>query len=141
MRTRIGGVRLVGALASGALCALAALFASACSDDEESPPKVSYCDVVPVLEARCRRCHGEPQANGAPISLATLEAIHAEYPPGSGRAASHMMVQMIEGGWMPPLTLQTDDGQGPVAPLGEEQRSLLLEWLRDGAPRGDCGAP
>jgi hypothetical protein len=122
---------LVGSLAS---------LASGCSGGDA--PDVSYCQVEPILNARCRRCHGEPQKNGAPLSLATFDAIVADYPAGSGRAAWHTMQRMVSEQIMPPVTLTPDDGAGPVQPLSDDQRSQLLDWLNAGAPRGaGCTAP
>lgn len=120
--------------------ALFALAATGCGD-EEPEDGVTYCQVKPVLDEKCRRCHGDPLANDAPVSLATFDAIHAEYPAGSGDEAWQLMEQMVSGGVMPPLPLQPTDGKGPVLPLTDDERELLLEWLDAGAPRGSsCSA-
>jgi hypothetical protein len=117
-----------------------ALAMTGCGDDEPEV-SVTYCEVKPILDEKCRRCHGDPLANDAPVPLATFDDIHAEYPEGTGDEAWQLMEEMVSGGVMPPLPLKPTDGKGPVQPLTDDESSLLLEWLEAGAPRGEgCSA-
>ena len=85
------------------------------------------CDVQRVLEAKCQRCHGDPQQNGAPFPLLTLEHFHADYFD----VAIHQRAAMaVESGFMP---LPSTTIMPPVLPLTDEEKTILLDWLNAGA--------
>jgi uncharacterized membrane protein len=135
---RSKALRVVAALAL-------VLSASACGgeDDAESEPttSVSYCDVQPVIGARCLRCHTDPPENFAPMPLTSFDAIHANYPSDTKRPLYQLMHQWVSTGSMPPAP-DFNDLVPPVDQLTESEKSLLLDWLSGGAPRGaGCTLP
>lgn len=94
---------------------------------------IGFCDVDPILEAKCRRCHGDPTIHGAPFSLVGFESLDAEYPAGSGTPLPEAMVRAIESDFMPYRSSLIDP---PVQDLTAEEETLLVSWLKAGAPRG-----
>lgn len=83
----------------------------------------SYADVEPIIFDKCLRCHGNPRANGAPVSFTTYEQVYSK------RNAIEDHVGTI--GDMPPTFLMLDP---PVEDLTRAERDTLLSWLSDGAP-------
>jgi hypothetical protein len=93
------------------------------------------CDVEDVIEAKCQRCHDRPPQNGAPFSLLTWQDTRAQY---GLQLVYQAMLPAIETDFMPltqlPLVPQ-------VLPLSPHEKTLLLDWLGDGAPPaidGNC---
>ena len=73
-----------------------------------------------VLQTVCQKCHSKPPQNGAPFPLVTHSNIVRATPDGEIR---ELMIAQIEARRMP-LTPET---------IEEGDRTILLEWLRDGA--------
>ncbi len=123
------------------------LSASSCSgsedDDAESglTTDVTYCQVQPIIQSRCLRCHGDPQENFAPMPITSFDVIHANYPSDVERPLWKFMHQMVAASAMPPAP-DFNDLVPPVDQLTEDERALLLDWLSGGAPRGaGCTLP
>lgn len=93
------------------------------TDDGGSNAELTWCDVAPILEARCQRCHSDPPDNGAPFPLVTYDDTQREdrYP--------HMR-EAVEREFMPPLWLSLDP---PVQPLSCSEKATLLAWIDEGA--------
>ncbi len=94
------------------------------SSDAGQP--LAYCDVSPIFDAKCRRCHTSPPENGAPFSLEGYEAV-------SSRA--DLIEHVIQIDYMPyrggpPL-------EPPVQDLTKDEEARIVEWVENGAPRGD----
>lgn len=96
---------------------------AACSASHEGS-EVTYCDVKPVFEESCERCHGETPQYGAPISLTTYHQIY------SNRSTIEVYVRAD-------IMPFTGSGiQPPVEPLTPDDKQLILDWIDGGAP--DC---
>lgn len=86
------------------------------------------CDVQAVIEARCQRCHNDPQQNEAPFPLLVWEDTRRQY---GEQLVYQAMLLAIETDFMPFTQLELEP---PVEPLTPDQKALLLDWLRDDAP-------
>ncbi len=117
----------------GVSMVLIALFGCSGSDDAEAEPTTDlrYCDVQPIFEEKCVRCHQEDgDVSGAP-ALDEYELVRAR--AGSIKSA------ITRGGatGMPPVGVDAYDVDPPVEPLTDEELDLLVEWTTGGAPEGD----
>ena len=114
------------------------LVAGACasSSDKGSPP--TFCDVQPILESKCQRCHQDPTKNGAPFPLLSYAdtQVAAATPDKPARKRYEQMRTAVESGAMPD---QSQNLEPAVSPLSCEEKATLLEWLRSGAPAGSDG--
>jgi len=84
-------------------------------------------DVEAAIQAKCQRCHQQPPQNGAPFPLLTWEDTQAPY---GLQLVYQAMLPAIEKGFMPFTELRLDP---PVEPLSVDEKTRLLDWLRDGA--------
>lgn len=90
------------------------------------------CAVDDVLEAKCRRCHTRPMRHGAPFPLLTWDDTRLFV-----RADAQVYLQLdrvITTGTMP-FRIPANP---PVEPLTADEKWVLLDWVRRGAPRGTC---
>lgn len=94
------------------------------TDGGGSDAELTWCDVLPILEARCQRCHTDPQENGAPFSLLTYDDTQDE------NRYEHMG-EAVDRDFMPPLWLEVDP---PVERLSCSEKATLLAWVDQGAP-------
>jgi len=85
------------------------------------------CDVEDVIQAKCQRCHAEPQRNGAPFPLLVWADTRLDY---NAQVVHERMIPAIETDFMPLTELALDP---PVQPLTADEKALLLGWLRAGA--------
>jgi uncharacterized membrane protein len=88
---------------------------------------LTWCDVAPILEAKCQRCHAEPTENGAPFPLETYADTQVE----ESSKRSHLMRSAVSTDFMPPTVFRLEP---PVEPLTCEEKRTLLAWLDDGTP-------
>jgi uncharacterized membrane protein len=120
------------------------LFGAACSSGPadtwensvshtDQPSTIAFCDAYAVIEQKCVRCHSDPPKNGAPFALDSYEATQAPSPSSKDpdRIRADRMLKAVESGFMPYTSLLLDP---PVEPLTCEERTTLLEWLRNGSP-------
>jgi hypothetical protein len=122
-----GGLRppLAGWVLSG-LCLLALLGVSGLADDK---PALSFeDDVVPILQVRCLKCHGDEARKGG----LDLRRKFTMLKGGDGGAAivpgkpeESLLLEMIESKEMPP---KEED------PLDAKQIDVLRRWITAGAP-------
>jgi hypothetical protein len=86
------------------------------------------CEIDAILEAKCRRCHTEPQQNGAPFPLLTWQDTQEEYflTPIYKR-----MHNAVKTDFMPFVALPLEP---PVEPLTPAEKAKLLEWLECALP-------
>ncbi len=84
-------------------------------------------DVRPILKTHCFHCHGEESTRegGLDVRFVGLMQTGGESGPAlvSGNPDESLIWQRIDAGQMPPK------GKG----LSAEERSILFEWIRDGA--------
>ena len=94
------------------------------------------CDVDAVLEAHCRRCHGRPPTNFAPMAMVTWEDTQAPAPDNPSAPIWQVMQGNITA--MPPTM-----PPAPDAPLSDADTATLLTWIDVGTPPGAsaCAAP
>lgn len=88
------------------------------------PSGPDWCAARAVLQAKCQRCHDEPQQNGAPFPLLTYADTQVVDRAGTPR--SDKMKAALESDYMPPQFLKLTP---EVEPLSDEERSTLLDWL------------
>ena len=119
------------------------LVASGCADNGDdsdaqqtngggSDTELTWCDVEPILQAHCQRCHTEPQQNAAPFPLLTYEDTQED-------ERYELMASAVGRDFMPPTWLVVDP---PVEPLPCSEKQTLLEWIDQGAappPADDPG--
>ena len=117
------------------------LVSIACSSDSTDPPlpppsggdaqvdapivEVDDSNLIPcapraILQNVCQKCHTKPPQNGAPFPLVTRSNIVRVTSDGQIR---ELMIQQLETRRMPLAPVTIDDGS----------RTILLEWLKDGA--------
>jgi len=95
--------------------------------------QLTWCDVEPILQAHCQRCHTDPPENGAPFPLLT----YADTQDGSP-ARYDQMAAALDRDFMPPQWLDVDP---PVEPLPCGEKATLLAWIDQGAapaPKDDA---
>jgi hypothetical protein len=94
------------------------------------------CDVDDVFARKCRRCHGTPTRHGAPLTFYTWADMHAIR---GVEPVYHHVGRVVYVGSMPFQTLTNP----PVEPLTEAEKQIILDWVKAGAPKGNCdtGAP
>jgi len=99
----------------------------------------AWCTVQAIFAAKCQRCHGSPEANGAPFSLVSYD--DTQVLDRKGRARFERIAKVVEDQSMPPRSLKLEP---PVEPLSDEERATILSWCAHGAtPAEDdsCSAP
>src|SRR5688500_16525539 len=100
--------------------------------DEADPPKVRFeTQIQPVLEAKCKRCHGGEKRN-ADLSLASGRDVLKGSESGpvivAGKPDESLLVEMIKGGEMPPK-------DNPA--LTPTELELIRRWIAEGATFAD----
>lgn len=116
---------------------LLALHASACAGNDgnggdgdgsggTSGDGPTFCDIEPILQDKCHRCHTDPPENDAPFPLVTYDDVDE-------RVARVRVA--VDSGFMP---LTTASLEPPVEDLSPSERELIVEWIDSGAPAGDC---
>ena len=109
----------------------------------DTGPPVSFCEALTVLRAKCQRCHQDPPQNGAPVPFLTYEDTQARYYTTT-KKFSDAMPLAVEQDFMPYVLLNETDPpiMPPVEPLTPEEKTTLLEWLKQGAlPVGGTDCP
>lgn len=89
------------------------------------------CDVDDVFAAKCRRCHTTPARHAAPFELYTWADAQID------RMGSPLFVhigRVVETGYMPLLI----EAKPPVERLTPEEKKILLDWVKAGAPKTPC---
>ncbi|MFO0953388.1 MAG: PSD1 and planctomycete cytochrome C domain-containing protein [Isosphaeraceae bacterium] len=98
------------------------------------PPPVFERDVLPVLKARCLKCHGEAHRKGG-LSLRTPAAMLDGGDNGPafvrGKADESLIVEQVESGAMPP-------GKSPK--LSPAEVATIKSWVAAGAPSDGSAA-
>ena len=112
-------------------CVLGLVAVGCASSDPGKAP--TFCDVLPILQSKCQRCHQDPTQNSAPFPLLTYSdtQVPAPTPDKPARKRFEQMRTAVESGVMPD---QTQDLEPPVSALSCEEKATLLAWLRAGAP-------
>ena len=119
-----------------ALWALVALLGSraALAGDGDASPRFER-DVLPILRARCLKCHGTSVRKGG-LSLRTLEVMFEGGDSGpalvKGDADQSLVIEQVEDGAMPP---------GGAEKLSGAEVATLRAWIAAGSPAdGAAGA-
>jgi uncharacterized membrane protein len=94
--------------------------------DASSQSLAQDADTIPcgpraVLVAVCQQCHSQPPVNDAPFSLVTRSNI---VRVGASGEIRRLMIEQLDARRMPLSPVTMDDAD----------RSVLLDWLRAGAP-------
>src|SRR5436190_997413 len=96
--------------------------------DQAGKPLTFEEDVVPILEARCLKCHGE-QVRKAGLDLRRRFSMLKGGDSGAaivpGKPDESLLIELITEGNMPPK----EEGR-----LDEKQAALLKRWIAAGAP-------
>ena len=102
----------------------------------EDRSELTWCDVEPILVAKCQRCHDESPKNGAPFSLTRFEDTQEPAPTTSEpeRVRFEAMQAAIESQLMPPVALSLTPR---VEALDCDERETLLAWLAEDTPESD----
>jgi cytochrome c len=120
--------RLIAILA---IALLAGTLLSACgtqaSSQSGTPGVVSFSqDVLPILQGKCSRCHGDSRQSGG-LNLSSYTSMMTGGRTGAsilpGDAANSLLVQMVSSGKMPKSGL----------PLSNAQIQTITEWVNSGA--------
>ncbi len=120
-RKIVGNLALAGAL----------LGCSSGETDGEALPSTDlrYCDVEPIFEDKCVRCHSDGGDVATPFSLERYDDVDER------ATAIKRAIRGTGAGSMPPVGVYDVDPD--VEPLSDEERDLLSEWIAGGAPEGD----
>lgn len=94
------------------------------TDGGGSDQELTWCDVAPILEARCQRCHTDPPKNGAPFPLLS-------YDDTQDDERYEQVGNAVSRDFMPPLWLEVDP---PVEALSCGEKETLLAWIEQDAP-------
>jgi len=114
----------------------AGIAANACGSAADSGPsaefELTYCDVAPIIQSKCQRCHQAPPQHGAPFPLMTYDDTQVLSPRTDApeRKRAEDMLSVVETNYMPYMGLALDP---PVSPLTCAERATLLDWLGKGA--------
>jgi hypothetical protein len=128
---------------------LGSALASACSSDDTKDPAVVGGDraipgcVLQVIQDKCQRCHGTPLQHGAAVAFFTVDDFQAQYFDSDSKWWEVAAAQ-VEGDVMPYVVLNNppDPIMPPVDPLTDDEKAMLLGWLKAGAPaEGDTECP
>jgi hypothetical protein len=102
------------------------------------------CDVAPIIESKCQRCHNEPAAlsmcagdhscEPGPFPLLTWSDTRRKF--ATGRVID-FLPEVIERRIMP---LTSSDVQPPVEPLTDDEWKKMVAWVRSCAPAGPSTA-
>lgn len=104
---------------------------------------IAFCDALQVIQAKCQRCHNDPQQNGAPVAFLTYEDTQANYFE-TERKWFEVMLEAVSEDFMPFVALNKPPTSlmPPVEPLTVEEKATLLGWLKQGAlPEGGTDCP
>src|SRR3954447_1450722 len=107
---------------------LATLLLATAVSPAADPPKVDFAhDVVPILKAKCAKCHTNGTYKGG-VSFDTREALLKAKAAVPGKSASSEIVKRVTSTdkelRMPP------EGD----PLTEKEVAVLAKWIDDGLP-------
>ena len=109
----LGGL-VLGGLAAG----------SARADDQRDTPPDFQRDVLPILEAKCIRCHGAKRRDGK-LDLRTVDALLAGGVSGPaikpGNARKSLLIELLHYNEMPPKK------ENPRVTTAELE--LLRKWI------------
>ncbi len=119
---------------------LALILTLGCSTEEiaeEAPPPTWNADILPLVEEHCVACHVD--GGVAPMALDTYEALEATSPSGD-RPVWDTLLPYIDAQIMPPSGAMAEciAYAGDHADVVDEgERTLLVQWIDAGRPRGD----
>lgn len=118
-----------GSDAGGTAGSDSGLVDAGCTIDPAIVEPVLPCEIDAILEAKCRRCHTSPMANGAPFPLLTWQDLQLVPPPGTKRVHEKMVVA-VETDFMP-FCAEGACGtfDPPVEALTPQEKQTLLDWL------------
>lgn len=106
-----------------------------CALDAAEPPLTFEQDIVPILEARCFKCHGA-EVQKAGLDLRRRFTIEKGGDGGAalvvGKPEESPLVEMIVSGEMPPK----EEGR-----LDEKQIALITRWVKEGAALANPNEP
>jgi hypothetical protein len=89
------------------------------------------CQVDDVFAAKCRRCHTVPTRHGAPLVFLTWDDTRQDR---QGQPLFAIIGRAVRTSYMP----YRIEANPPVAPLSDDEKKIILDWVDAGAPREDC---
>jgi len=89
------------------------------------------CNVDDVFAAKCRRCHTVPTRHGAPFVFLTWDDTRQDR---QGQPLYAIIGRAVRTNYMP----YRIEANPPVAPLSDDEKKIILDWVDAGAPREDC---
>ena len=94
-----------------------------------------HCNIASIISNHCTLCHGGPPARyGAPMTLMSPGDFHGRASNGQPiHQRAIALLQASDRTTMPPI------GTPAYETLAAEQRSNLLQWLKDGAHADPSG--
>jgi hypothetical protein len=107
------------------LCGLVAL-ASARGDELRPAQQQLQRQVMPLLKARCVKCHGPAKREGK-LNLASPRGLARGGKQGAAVAAGRPDDSLL---W----ARVADEEMPPDEPLAENEKAVLLRWIESGAP-------
>lgn len=128
-RWQVVQVTLVGATVFGGACRLNAVYTERQQEQLHAAPKTPLFekDVLPLLQAKCLRCHGE-KAKKAELDLRTRSGILKGSESGPvvlpGKPEDSPLYEMVHGGKMPP---------GKTDKLAPTEVETIRRWIETGA--------
>lgn len=104
---------------------------------------VEFCAALNVVRAKCQRCHGDPQQNGAPVAFLTVDDFQEPYFNTEFKWWE-IAADRVEKDAMPYVEL--NDPPTSLMPQVErltvDEKSTLVGWLKQGAlPEGGTDCP
>lgn len=107
---------------------LAALILGGSAPLLRADPPTLQRDIMPILEAKCLRCHGEKRRDGK-LDLRTREAMLKGGNTGAaiepGNSAKSLLVELIHYNEMPPKREKMR--------VTKEELKLIKDWIDTGA--------
>jgi mono/diheme cytochrome c family protein len=119
-------VRLIGkiALLCGILLSCRTAERNLCADDKPAEGPAFRQDVLPILEAKCVRCHGAQRRDGK-LDLRTIEAMLTGGVTGPaikpGDAKKSLLIELIHYNEMPP--------KKATPRVTKDELDLLRKWV------------
>lgn len=104
---------------------------------------VPYCDVLPIVQAKCQRCHGDPLTNSAPIAFLSYQDFQSQYYT-TDETWREVAIRAVGRDIMPYTALNDPPTSlmPPVEALTADEKKTLIAWLEQGAePEGGAECP
>ena len=126
-----GASLLKGKLKLSVFCSFAVLAAPAASTC--GPPAATWCEVKPIVAAKCANCHANPPPVPVPVAIVTYAHTQANSVEVPGSKVWQSMLTKLNANLMPPAAGIYPTLPAPVA-LTQAEKDTITAWLNAGAP-------